>query len=70
MVNVSVPYVCVLATSYDQTLTQGGINGRALPCVRLACVTLGDCVTNEPHIFPALRAECKTARAGSDKSIG
>ena len=50
--NVSVPYVCVLTTSYEQTLTPVGINGGALPCVRLACVTSGDCVTKEPHLSP------------------
>lgn len=51
-VNVSVPYVCVLTSSYDQTLTPVGINGGALPCVRLACATSGDCVTKEPHLSP------------------
>ena len=50
--NVSVPYVCVLTTSYDQTLTPVGVNGGALPCVRLACATSGNCVTKEPHLSP------------------
>ena len=50
--NVSVPSVCVLTTSYEQTLTPVGVNGGALPCVRLACVTSGDCVTKEPHLSP------------------
>ena len=52
IINVSVPYICVLTTSYDQTLTPVGINGGALPCVRLACATSGDCVTKEPHLSP------------------
>ena len=51
-VNVSVSCVCVLTTSYDQTLTPVGINGGSLPCVRLACGTSGDCVTKEPHLSP------------------
>ena len=50
IINVSVPYVCVLTTSYDQTLTPVGVNGGTLPCVRLACATSGDCVTKEPHL--------------------
>ena len=38
---------------------------------RLACATSVDGVTKEPHfISPALRAECNTASAGLDKSIG
>ena len=45
VINVSVPYVCVLiTTSYDQTLTPVGINGGALPCIRLASATSGDCL--------------------------
>ena len=51
-INVSVPYVCVLTSSYDQTFTPVGVNGGALPCVRLACATSGDCVTKEPHLSP------------------
>ena len=50
-----------------QKTAQVGVNGGALPYVRLACATSGYCVTNEPHfISPTLRAECKTARAGSE----
>ena len=30
--------------------TQVGVNGGALPCIRLACATCGYCVTNEPHL--------------------
>ena len=50
--NVSVPDVCVLTTSYEQTLTPVGVNGGALPCFRLACATSGDCLTKEPHLSP------------------
>ena len=42
----------MLTTSYEQTLTPVGVNGGALPCVRVACVTSGDCVTKEPHLSP------------------
>ena len=53
VVNVSVPYVCVLTTSSEQTLTPVGVNGEALPCVRLACAaTSPDCVTKKPHLSP------------------
>ena len=52
-INVSVSYICVLTTctSYEQTLTPVGVNGGALPCVRLAYVTCSDCVTKEPHLW-------------------
>ena len=50
-----------------QRTTQVGVTGGALPCVRLACV-LHDKRTS--IISPTLGAECKTARAGFDKSIG
>ena len=40
----------MLTTSYEHTLTPVGINGEALPCIRLACATSGDCVTKEPHL--------------------
>ena len=39
-------------TKQRQRTTQVGINGGALPCVRLACATSGYCVTNEPHLSP------------------
>ena len=51
-INVSVPYACVLTTSYDQTLTPVGVNGGTLSCVRLACATSSDCVTKTPHLSP------------------
>ena len=35
-----------------QRTTQVGLNGGALPCVRLACATSSYCVTNEPHLSP------------------
>ena len=47
--------------------------GGALPCARLACAASGDGVSKLKRtslISPALRAECNTVRAGSDKSIG
>ena len=39
-------------TKQRQRTTQVGVNGGALPCVRLACATSGYCVTNEPHLSP------------------
>ena len=46
-------FVCLLLhCSYEQTLTPVGVNGGALPCLRLACATSGDCVTKEPHLSP------------------
>ena len=35
-----------------QRTTQVGVNGGALPCVRLACETSGYCGINEPHLSP------------------
>ena len=39
-------------TKQRQRTTQVGVNGGALPFVRLACATSGYCVTNEPHLSP------------------
>ena len=36
----------------DKEQLKFGVNGGALPCVRLACATSGYCVTNEPHLSP------------------
>ena len=64
----------MLTTSCEQTLTPVGINGEALPCIRLACATSGDRMTKYDKgtalISSALRAECKTAPAELDKSKG
>ena len=35
-----------------QGTTKIGLDGGALPCVRLACATSGYYVTNEPHLSP------------------
>ena len=35
-----------------QRTAQVGVNGGALPCVRLACATSSYCVTNEPRLSP------------------
>ena len=39
-----------LPGQYGRCVTRA--NGGALPCVRLACATSGDCVTKEPHLSP------------------